>query len=58
MTLAAAAVYTASLSLGEIITQSDVAAAAEVSVVSVRDCARRIRPLLIGMADVSPIWAG
>ncbi len=43
MTLAAAAVYTASLMTGESMTQSDVAEAANVGEMSVRECARAIR---------------
>ena len=46
VSLAAAAVYTASLIKGEPVTQSDVAEAAGVSVISLRESARRMRSLM------------
>ena len=47
MSLAAAALYTASLSKGEPVTQSDLAEAAGVSVISLRETAKWIRSLAI-----------
>jgi len=46
MTIAAASVYLSCLSTGEVVTQSDVADAAGVSVVSVRECSRAMRGLV------------
>ncbi len=47
MTLAAGAVYTASLFAQEHVTQSDVAQAAGVSELSVRDCSKAIQRLIV-----------
>jgi len=46
MSLAAAALYTASLAKGELVTQSDLAEAAGVSVISLRESAKWMRSLL------------
>ncbi len=47
MTLAAGAVYTASLFAQEYVTQSDVAQAAGVSVLTVRDCSKAMQRLIV-----------
>jgi transcription initiation factor TFIIB len=46
VTLAAAAVYTASLMMGESLTQADAAEAAGIGEVSLRECAKEIRRLV------------